>query len=332
MAAVVVPYQLRSRPTAAVVGVQGPTNPRVGLDLTSDLVARGPSQVEATLGYHVGIVGRTQEINDHFDRAWASGVARNGGRPMVTLLFTAAGQPADLASLPSVANGVHDGDLRRWARQIRAFRRPVYLSILRHVDRNWVATSAVANGGIPQDTARAWEHVRQLFSAQHANNVVWIWAPADPSLDSAYAPAAGTYDAVLLSLIEYPQTVWSDPATALAQVRRQHPHDRLLVEASLAGSEAKRLSWLRKLGAAVRTRGDISAVLYHEGGPAPAATVAERAAWSLADDPTLTLAFGSAVRAAGLDGLAVRVSPSQPPAATSVSNTACRAPLARWCT
>jgi len=285
----------------SLASAAGTVVPATGLDFTTDLVATGAGPVEQGLGFHVGLVGRTQEISDHFDRAWADAVARSGGRPWVQLLFSAPGQPTTLASLPAVANGVHDAELRRWAAEIRAWGGPVDLTILEHVDRDWVVTSAVANGGVPQDTGRAWTHVRSIFGRAHAGNVTWIWAPADPGADGIYAPPPGTYDAVLLSLIEYPATTWPDPAAVIGQVEQQHPRIPLLVETSVAGPEVQRTAWLERLGTAIGDVGGVSSLVYHEGGPAPVATAAQRAAWSLNGDPAMTTAFADAVRHAGLD-------------------------------
>ena len=274
----------------------GASNPRVGLDFTTDLVAQSTAPDEWRLGDRPGLIERTQEISDNFSRSWAHAIALRGGRPWVNLLFTAPGRPIYEASLPSITNGLHDGDLRRWAGEIAAWRMPVDLTILQHLDRNWVASSAVTNGGIPGDAARAWDHVRDVFRASGATNVTWIWAPADPGADSPYAPPMGNYGAVLISLIEYPNTRWVDPATEIARVRLRHPDTPLLIETSVDGPTRKRSNWLHRLGLAAAASNDVAALIYHEGGPLPVATPAQRAAWSLGADPHLAAAFQWAAR------------------------------------
>jgi hypothetical protein len=220
----------------------------------------------------------------------------------VHLLFTAPGRVALKASLPSVANGAHDAELRRWAAEVAAWGGEVDLTILEHVDRDWVVTSAVANSGIPADSARAWEHVRAVFRSGHADRVSWVWAPADPGADTAYAPPPGTYDAVLLGLIEYPGAAWQDPATELARTRQSHPDAKIIVETSIAGPDAERTAWLQRLGETIGARGDVTSLVYLEGGPAPVASASERAAWSLSDQPDLAKAFQDSVHLAHLDG------------------------------
>ena len=191
----------------------------------------------------------------------------------------------------------------------RAWGRPVDVTVLPQVDRDWAVTSAVANSGIPEDSSRAWTHVRSVFRAEGANNAIWIWAPADPAADRPYAPPAGTYDAVASTLIEYPGTKWPDPQRAIDRVRARHPGVPLFVETSVAGPERRRIDWLRRLGAAIGNSRDVAALIYHEGGPMPVATPAERAAWSLGADPVLAAAFG---RAAGeLHGITVAAGPAR---------------------
>ena len=146
---------------------------------------------------HAGVV------HDQFDTHWAKQLAAQHARPWITLQFGVFGpnqKPPLDANLPAIYNGLHDPDLRRWAEDIRAYGKPVYLTILPHADRNWSLSSGVANGGIPQDVPKAWMHVQSVFRAVGANNVAWVWAPADPLHDQAYAPPASTIDAVLQEL------------------------------------------------------------------------------------------------------------------------------------
>ncbi|MCU0493940.1 MAG: glycosyltransferase, partial [Chloroflexaceae bacterium] len=276
--------------------------PRLGLALPQELVQSRPAELEQQLGQQFAVVGRTQTIGDHFDQPWASQLQASGGRPWLTLLF---GSPADdpiNASLPAIANGLHDEALRRWANDIRTYGGPVYLSILPHVDRNWSLSSAVANGGIPQDAPRAWSHVRQIFAEAGANNVAWVWAAADPANDARYAPAADQIDAVLLSLISFPDTDWADPTTALRAAVERYPSKPLFVEVSAAGEAERKANWLREVGAAIATTPNVYAFLYHEGGPTNqnGTLNADQQAWSLASSPQVLAAMRDAINQAGV--------------------------------
>ena len=186
-------------------------------------------------------------------------------------------------------------DLRRWAEDIRAYGKPVYLTILPHADRNWSLSSGVANGGIPQDVPKAWMHVQSVFRAVGANNVAWVWAPADPLHDQAYAPPASTIDAVLQSFINYPGTTWGNPETVLRNLVNRYPTKPIFVEASADGPAAQKAAWLTQLGQAISDVPHIYALLYHEGGPALNPTSTDIEEWSLTSDPDSLAAMRSIV-------------------------------------
>ena len=160
----------------------------------------------------------------------------------------------------------------------------MYLTILLHVDRNWAVSSAVANGGIPQDSARAWKHVQAVFKAAGANNVAWVWAPADPAHDQAYAPPAASISAVLLSMISYPNTKWADPDKTLQAVTTRYPNKPIIVEISAAGSSTQKAAWLTHVGNAVQHTKHVYALIYHEGSPDIHPSVASNKQWSMLSD------------------------------------------------
>jgi hypothetical protein len=189
------------------------------------------------------------------------------------------------ANLPAINNGLRDRDIVRWAEAIRGFAKPVYLTVLLQADRNWSVSSGVANGGIPQDVPKAWKHIQSIFRAAGANNVSWVWAPADPIHDQRFAPPLSTIDVVLQSFINYPGTTWGNPSEVLRSLTHRYPSKPIFVEASAAGSPAEKASWLASLQQAVDSNSHVYAVLYHEGGPGLVPTSAQEKLWSIASDP-----------------------------------------------
>jgi hypothetical protein len=279
-----------------------------GLSLPLQLLRTAPPHLEREVGVRFSIIGRTQDIGDNFDRGWADQLASHGARPWITLQFGEFGPghkaPLD-SNLPAIVNGVRDGDLRRWAREIRAFGRPVYLTVFLHADKNWSVSSGVAHGGIPADVAKAWTHVQSVFRGEGADNVAWVWAPADPVNDREFAPPPSTIDAVLQSFINYPGTQWGDPQSVLDGVAARYPDKPLFVEASAAGPAAQKAAWVTRLARAVDGSPDVYAVLYHEGGPNLTASSATTKEWSLASDSQSLASVRrlmSGLRSTGNDG------------------------------
>jgi cellulose synthase (UDP-forming) len=274
-------------PVAFHLAPQRAQAPALGLTLRYESLATTPLLFERQLCLPLAIVGRTQYASEAFDFAWADQLAANGQRPWITLQFGdfgANGAPPLSASLPAIVNGVQDASITRWAQAMHAYGRPIYLTILLHVDRNWSVSSAVTNGGIPQDVPRAWEHVRALFAAAGDTNVAWVWAPADPAHDEAYAPPESTIDAVLQSMIRYPDTPWPDPAAVVNAEIARHPTKPVLVEVSADGPPAEKAAWLERMVAAVQAEPQVFGLLYHEGSPDVRATPAEDTQWSMESD------------------------------------------------
>lgn len=264
------------------------SSPYFGLSLPIQLLDQQPQIVAHLLDTHLSIIGRTQDIHDVFDANWANGLAAQHARPWITLQFGEFGadhKPPLDADLPAIINGLHDQELERWAAEIRAYGKPVYLTVLLHVDRNWSVSSGVANGGIPQDSARAWLHVQAIFKDAGALNIGWVWAPADPLSDQAYAPPVASIDAVLQSFINYPGALWGDPQEVLSSLAQRYPGKPIIVEASADGPAAEKAAWLAQLGRALHAFPQIYALLYHEGGPDLRLTSTEVRAWSLESDP-----------------------------------------------
>ncbi len=243
--------------------------------------------LERDLGSQFAIIGRTQDTHDLFDKSWAEQLAAQHARPWIILQFGVFGpkqKPPLDANLPAIINGLHDQELRRWAQDIRDYGKPVYLTFLLHVDKNWSLSSAVNNGGIPQDAPKAWTHIQSIFKQVGATNVAWVWAPADPVHYQRYAPPASTIDAVLQSFINYPDTQWDNPETVLQELVQRYPTKPIFVEASADGPAAQKAAWLTELEQAITDVPHIYTLIYHEGSPQLHASLTQNKQWSLASD------------------------------------------------
>lgn len=233
-------------------------------------------RAQALIG-RANVVGETAELGSGFPRAWADQVSAEGATPWITLTFTKSGRRTLESSLRSIANGLHDNGLAQWADEAADFGRPILLTVLPAVDRNWSPTSAVAYGGIPQDVAPAWSRIHRLFA--DAPNVAFVWAPADPIHDQAFAPPADEIDGVQATWFHYPDTPWPDPARALRAIARRHPGKPILIDVSATGSADRKERWLVDVVRAAGRRGAM--VVYHEGGPLVTRTGPGRRDWSL---------------------------------------------------
>ena len=259
-----------------------------GVSLPIQSLRSQPPILEQDLGIRFSLIGRTQDITDQFDTAWADKLAAQGARPWITLEFGNFGpghKPPLTANLTAIYNGVDDQGLRRWATEIRDFAKPVYLTVLLQVDKNWAVSSAVNNGGIPEDVPKAWEHIQSVFRAAGAHNVAWVWAPADPQHDQPYAPPSSTINVVLQDFINFPGMHWGNPQQVLSSLVQRYPGKPIIIEVSSAGPATAKAAWLATLGQAIDNCPQAYAIVYHEGGPVLEPTAAQLKSWSLASDP-----------------------------------------------
>jgi cellulose synthase (UDP-forming) len=87
------------------------------------------------------------------------------------------GTPQPRYALRNVINGKFDAYIRTWARALAAFGKPVRLRFAQEMNGSWYPWGAGTNGNKPGDFARAWQHVHDIFAAEKATNVQWVWSP-----------------------------------------------------------------------------------------------------------------------------------------------------------
>ena len=112
-------------------------------------------------------------------------------------------------TLPRIAKGEFDADLRRWAQDARATRVPMLVDFGPEMNGNWFPWSGAFAGGAdggPEAYRTAYRHVIDLFRAEGADNVGFAFhvnvrpAPDEPWNDfAAYYPGDEYIDWIGLS-------------------------------------------------------------------------------------------------------------------------------------
>ncbi|GAB3021891.1 hypothetical protein GCM10011376_20920 [Nocardioides flavus (ex Wang et al. 2016)] len=98
-------------------------------------------------------------------------------------------QPA--YALDTIARGDHDAYLRRWARQVRAWGKPLVIRFAHEMNGDWYPWAEGVNGNRAGDHAAAWRHVVRVFRRAGARNVRWSWSVNVPYPGST--PIASLY-------------------------------------------------------------------------------------------------------------------------------------------
>lgn len=128
-----------------------------------------------------------------FPAADASRVVAAGAVPELTWepWDPADGVDQPRYTLDRIAAGRHDTYLKRWARQVRAWGKPLVIRFAHEMNGDWYPWAEGVNTNDPGDHAAAWRHVVGVFRRAGVTNVTWSWSanvpyPGSTPLDSLY--------------------------------------------------------------------------------------------------------------------------------------------------
>jgi hypothetical protein len=76
-----------------------------------------------------------------------------------------------------ILGGSQDGLIRRNARALKRFGRPVLLRWGWEMNGDWYAWSGAKNGKNPAGYVKCWKYLRKIFAEEGATNVSWVWSP-----------------------------------------------------------------------------------------------------------------------------------------------------------
>jgi Glycosyl hydrolase family 26 len=111
---------------------------------------------------------------DHEFNYWrgALDIARNQGVISVVDMAT------NTVPLRTIANGGYDTALNKWATQAAAWGQPFLLRLDFEMNGRWFPWGTTQwNKNTPEDFVAAWRHIHQIFTADGATNVQWVWCP-----------------------------------------------------------------------------------------------------------------------------------------------------------
>jgi beta-mannanase len=153
------------------------------------------NQFELDAGKRVGIYlyFKSWARDADFNATEAQAVRNRGAMPMLTWEpwdpSYGVNQPS--YSLARISSGYFDSYIHRWAQEVRAWGQPILFRFAHEMNGNWYPWSEGVNGNLTGQYARAWRHVRDIFSSEGALNAEWVWSPTRMYVGST--PVAGLY-------------------------------------------------------------------------------------------------------------------------------------------
>jgi hypothetical protein len=203
-------YRLVASPNGAYLGVTADGIPEAKQSVLAWSDAHGGVRPQIVQWFQQWRSGDTG-----FRADWARAVAAQGAIPLITWEpwakppggYADPNQPT--ARLQLIIDGVDDSYIRSWARAAAAYRGPILLRFMQELNGTWYPWSIGVNGNTAAQSVAAWRHVHDLFVAEGATNVSWVWSvmPNEPRLLDAF-PGRDYVDWVGVSVLNLSSTRW----------------------------------------------------------------------------------------------------------------------------
>lgn len=185
----------------AYIGLFRPPAPYEMTALDSYTASLSPKVPSILMWYQAWATDQPRE----FDQAAAVVAYQRGCIPMVTW------EPWDPTApnaqknpdyrLQAILDGRYDPYIHRFAHKIKDVRGPVMLRPMHEMNGYWYPWSGFVNDNTPAKFISAWKHMHDIFKAEGATNVTWVWTVNWNSVPNSYTNRYAAY---------YPGDAWVD--------------------------------------------------------------------------------------------------------------------------
>jgi hypothetical protein len=206
-----------------------------------------------------------------FPAAQAGQVAAAGAVPVITWEPWNPGNGVDQPAyaLDRITAGDFATYETTWAKQVKAYGKPVVLRFAHEMNGNWYPWSEQTNGNTAGDYVAAWRQVRSVFSRQGVTNVTWSWSPNVPytgstSLSSLY-PGDAYVDEVALDGYNWGTTqswsawtsFWDVFSGGVTQLRALTTKPLFIAEVATAEAGGSKAAWISDMFATLGAHPEI---------------------------------------------------------------------------
>ncbi len=287
----------------------------VGLGITTPALALNstrpwrPRDLAEVARFEYGIHKHTDVVmwfadwaHNDLDVSQLAAVRARGSTPEITWdpwdYSGGARQPA--YSLASIIAGRHDAYISRWAVGIKAYGDPVLIRFAQEMNGDWYPWGVGghdegANGNRTGEFVAAWRHIHDIFRAEGAANVSWIWCPLAGHVSRTLYPGDDYVDMMCLSGFNggtaLPWGGWrtfSDIfGSSVAELHKMSDKPIVIGETGSTSAGGDRPQWIRDMFAFVRANREISIINWFD--------VDKEADWSLDISPSSLAAYTTSV-------------------------------------
>jgi beta-mannanase len=240
-----------------------------------------------------------------FPAPQAAQVAATGATPVITWepWDPARGVDQPAYALDRITAGDFSAYEAMWARQIKAYAKPVVLRFAHEMNGSWYPWSAQANGNTAADYVAAWRQVRGVFSRQGVTNVTWSWSPNVPYAGStplgALYPGDGYVDEVSLDGYNWGTSqswsswtpFWALFSDGVRELRTLTDKPLFIAEVGSAEEGGSKAAWVSDMFATLAQHPEIRGVTWFD--------YAKEADWRIDSSATSLDAFRSGLAGYG---------------------------------
>ena len=159
------------------------TNPWVGFCMPGVPDSTAPlNALESKVATSATVVNFFISDSEGFPSSRVSNTAAEGAIPLITLEFWSTQN----GGLATITNGSRDAYLKTFADAAKATGKTIWLRPFHEMNGNWYPWGTVS-GNSPAKLIAAYRHVHDIFVAEGATNVKFVWCPnVDYKLSSFY--------------------------------------------------------------------------------------------------------------------------------------------------
>jgi len=126
---------------------------------------------ESLTGSHAAVVNFFVSDSESFPAPRCVNVANHSSIPMVTLEFWSIGT----TGLSAITNGSKDAYIKKFADDAKSYGGTVYLRPFHEMNGDWYPWGGTVGSNSASKLVSAWKHVHDIFAAEGATNVKFVW-------------------------------------------------------------------------------------------------------------------------------------------------------------
>jgi beta-mannanase len=147
-----------------------------GAFLGDNTTATSAGNFDVTAGKKMAQVMWFIDWNSDFPVALCSVLYKNGYIPHITWepwLYS----DKNAINLDKILNGQFDSYIKNFAGDAKKYGNTVLLRVGHEFNGDWYPWCVSKNGNDPEKFKKAWVHIHDIFTAEGASNVRWVWCP-----------------------------------------------------------------------------------------------------------------------------------------------------------